>query len=297
MPGGIVHLPHDRLSIIIPDLHGRLELIPRILRLPVPEPNDTSCPWTAETATPLHIALDEGRAQLLFLGDYVHSERRALERWQQGLQEFINGYHQHKAMDQEMRENLGTLEILARLKTAYPEAVHMLKGNHENILDEEGRGNHPLGKFAYEGEMVARYMEQFYHARTIKLIDLFETNLPLLTTGNCFMASHAEPARAYQYEEVLEYRQRPDITEGLTWTANDDSAPGSVETMLSEWLKEKCANDRPHYYFGGHRPIQGTYNLRAGGKYIQLHNPCCGIAAILSPAREFFPEHDIYTFE
>ncbi len=294
-PGGILFLDPDIVTVIIPDLHGRMELLPQFLHLQVPGPKETSIPFQVGKQKPLIQALHEKEAQILFLGDYVHAERRAMNRWHIALQEFLEGYSRHVAMDQEMKENLGTLEMLAILKTYFPDAVHFLKGNHENICDREGNGNHPLGKFAYEGQMVTNFITKFYPPETLQLLDSFESELPILAVGQNFLASHAEPMRMYAKEEVINFRDNPQTIEGLTWTANDEAEPNAVASMLQEYSNELPWDDEiQKFYFGGHRPIEGTYNLRANGKYIQLHNPNSGIAAIVSPARQFLPDEDIY---
>jgi hypothetical protein len=51
----------------------------------------------------------------------------------------------------EMFENLTVLQLFALLKRSYPDRVHGLKGNHENVANEDGRGNHPFGKVCLRG--------------------------------------------------------------------------------------------------------------------------------------------------
>lgn len=47
-------------------------------------------------------------------------------------------------------------------------------------------------------------------------------------------------------------------------------------------------------YISGHRPVKGTYALRASGKLVQIHNPSLRVGAIVSPDRPFNPDVDIH---
>ena len=82
--------------------------------------------------------LAEGSIQVVCVGDGFHAEGRALRRWQSALEEFKHGYRRHEAMDAEMRESLGLMEMVMELKAEFPEGFHFLKGNHENITNEQG---------------------------------------------------------------------------------------------------------------------------------------------------------------
>jgi hypothetical protein len=61
--------------------------------------------------------------------------------------------------------------------------------------------------------------------------------------------------------------------------------------MLTEYLED--ADPDSSVYFGGHRIIKGLYNLRAAGKYVQIHNPEKHVVAVLTPEKKFDPETDI----
>jgi hypothetical protein len=246
-------------------------------------------PWGVELR--LMEALAEARAQIVFVGDYVHAEARAINRWAQAFEEYQGGFKHHKAMDQEMTESLGVVQMVASLKDSFPLMVHGLKGNHENIANEQGEGNFPFRKFVMEGSMVAEYMDRFYGGPPFEAVYRFEKNLPLLTVGNRFLVSHAEPARAFTAEEIINCRGDEEVVGGLTWTGNDDAVRGSVQEMLNTFLGPQIAMSG--YYFGGHRPIEARYNLRAEGAYVQLHNPDRYIAAILPSSGEIDLERDV----
>ena len=277
--GGLVYLDPRRITVVVPDVHARMDFVLRVLSQRL-----DSIGRQERLSSLLH----SGEAQLVCVGDYVHAEARARNRWLQAYEEFSGGYADHAAMDEEMRESLGTVEMLLTLKRALPDRVHLLKGNHENVTNEEGHGNLPFGKFANEGAMVAAYMEQFYGDEVLETFARVEHSYPLLTVGPHFLVTHAEPQTFYGSQDVIEYRSKPEVVFGLTWTPNDGAEADSVERMLLHYLGTDEA-----FHFGGHRPISGAYALRANGRYVQLHNPMAQIVAVIAPDRRIDLSRDV----
>ena len=235
--------------------------------------------------------LAAGQLQVLFLGDGFHAEGRAVARWQAALEEFKGGYRKHGNMDAEMRESLGVMEMVMTLKRHFPDHLHFLKGNHENIANEQGEGNYPFLKFANEGLMVRIYMEHFYGEEILKVYSELEKSFPLLAVGGNFLASHAEPAWFIPKQEVIEYRRQPQVVYGLTWTDNEEAEPGSVEQMLEHYLGAEAAATA--FHLGGHRPVRGNYNLRSDGRYVQIHDPDRYVVAVLPAGRAIDLDRDI----
>lgn len=278
-PGGIVYLDNTLDTIIIPDVHARLELIPSVLKYR-PDGRDS-----------VFERLKEHNIQIVFVGDAMHAESRALDRWKKAKDEYIGKYRRHTMMDEEMKESLGVMEIILELKHSFPELVHYLKGNHDNITNERKGGNFPFIKLALEGPMVTEYVRKFLGVNFLDQYYAFEKNLPLLAVGDKFLVSHAEPARYFNYLELVNYRYFPDVVSGLTWTDDDASRPGSVELMLEEYTEK--SSQQHSFYFGGHRPVRGLYNLRAHGRYVQLHNPGRLIFACIRSDKPVVLERDI----
>ncbi|MCU0821892.1 MAG: hypothetical protein MUC95_05395 [Spirochaetes bacterium] len=282
LPGGMIILRHDIPAVIVPDIHARMSLVLSVM-------------MHALSGKTMMEALALNAVQVICVGDGVHAEKRAAHRWIEAHREYRSDYSVHNQIDMEMRESLGTMEMIMEIKCAFPGNFHFLKGNHENISNEEGRGNHPFLKFSDEGAMVARYIEKFYGREFMDKYYQFEKSLPVFAVGRNFLISHAEPEMLYNKEEIIEYRNNPQVIEGLTWTANDASLPGSVETMIKSYI-DKDFQDRS-FYFGGHRPIHGRYNLRADGKYIQIHNPEKFLIALIQPGSDIDPDRDIFEIE
>jgi hypothetical protein len=259
IPGGLVMLARDLPTIIVPDLHARMDFFLSVMG------------YEAEPGRKALELMDAGLLQIVCLGDGVHAEGRAARRWKAALQEFQDGFERHQRMDEEMRESLGVMGMVMEVKRACPTRFHFLKGNHENISNEMGGGNFPFRKFALEGLMVLTYMRQFYGDELLGAYSRFEKDLPLLASGRGFLISHAEPATFFARSQLIDYRSYPDVVSGLTWTDNDEADEGSVQQMLDHYLGPQ--EGERGFYFAGHRPAAGGYRLRADGRFVQIHDP------------------------
>ena len=255
-PGGIIHLFHDIPTIIVPDIHARKQLLKALIELRTEERS-------------FFELMDAKELQVVCVGDGFHSELNGKERWQAAYKEYEKGYRKHKHIDGEMIDCLGLMEMVMALKVAYPDNFHFLKGNHENIKNEETGGDHPFRKFVMEGDMVKTWVQQFMGDSFLQKYSLFEKRLPLFAIGENFLISHAEPKSFFELDEITNYH--PETIHGLTWTANGESEDGSVRAMLDYYLPEKNIDEK--LYFGGHRIITGKYKFRADGLFVQIHNP------------------------
>jgi len=278
-PGGLIRLKKDIPTIIVPDLHARIDFFMNIMFS------------NGINSSNVVDKMRDGKIQVVCVGDGFHAEIRAANRWKMAFEEYKSSYKRHRNMDEEMRESLGVMEMVMEVKSAFPDYFHFLKGNHENIANERGGGNFPFRKFAYEGPMVLEYINKFYGNEFLSRYYTFEKNLPLFVVGRNFLISHAEPVSFFNEEEIIEYRDNPDLIAGLTWTDNNASEDGSVRRMLEYYLKDIDIDKT--YYFGGHRPVAQLYNTRAGGRYVQIHNPGLFIIALIRTDRDINLNTDI----
>jgi hypothetical protein len=266
-PGGLILLDHSEPTVLLPDLHARMQLLVAMLGY---RPRATHTGRTTDLgARRVLDLLCDGAVQVVAVGDGVHAEGHAATRWRAALGEYQNDYRSHRHMDEEMRASFGAMKMVMELKCAFPAHFHFLKGNHDNIANERGHGNLPFGKFAEEGAMVERYVRQFYGAELLSSYYEFEKQLPMLAVGTNFVVSHAEPQTVFDRDHIIDYRNHPEVVLGLTWTDNDAAVDGSVRGMLDTLLGDSEAT----FHFGGHRPVAGLAQLRAGGLYVQFHNP------------------------
>ncbi|MBN1525175.1 MAG: metallophosphoesterase [Spirochaetales bacterium] len=281
--GGIIFLIKNIPTIVVPDLHARMDFFLSIM---------LSTKFGYGTTLEL---LAAGKIQIVCVGDAFHSEGHQAKRWKLAFGEFQDQYRKHAHMDQEMRESMGLMEMVWEVKAAFPYHFHFLKGNHENILNENGSGNYPFRKYAYEGAMVADYMKKFYSAKLLKKYAIMEKNLPLLAIGNNFIISHSEPQKFFPSEKVINYRTNADVVYGLTWTDNDAADEGSVLEMIQHYLPYTVWDHAR--YFGGHRPVTGAFKERAEGKYLQIHNPGRFQVAYLSPDQPVDIKNNVIVLE
>lgn len=278
-PGGMIILQESVPTLILADLHGRGDfLLNAVTRKDADEISNLK-------------KIASGLLQIVCVGDGFHTELTTKERWKTAQQEYIDGFKKCPNMHEEMKVCLNLMAMVMTLKIMYPKTFHFLKGNHENITSEGKDGNHPFSKYARESEMTKTYVTQFMSNEFLEEYAAFEKDLPLFVIGSDFLISHAEPVRAFSREEIINYRNSPEVIKGLTWTRNDDAEEGSVETMLSDFLSAK-SQFRP-YFFGGHRVIKERFVLRANGKFVQFHNPRHYSAVQRDPVRQINLEEDI----
>ena len=279
-PGGLLLLP-ELPTILVPDLHARPAFLASVFGWRPPGMKGS-----------LASLLQSREASLVCLGDLFHSESGgARDRWMRAFREYRSAWVTRAAMDEEMVRALAVARIVLEAKAAFPGNFHCLKGNHDNITDEEGRGDHSFYKFAAEGEMVASWFRATYGTHLQGRYREFELGLPLLALGKRFAASHAEPAFTLTREDVVECRSRPDVVEALIWTPNDEAMPGSVARSLNELFGE--GGTEGVLWFAGHRPVAGRFGLRAGGRFVQFHEPGSRRVAFLEPGRDPDPGRDI----
>jgi len=278
LPGGIVDLPHHPVALV-PDLHARPAFLAAVLR------------WRAPGFTrSLAELLESGEASLCCLGDAFHAETgEAPRRWAAALRERRSGWALREAMDEEMGYALSTVSLILKAKVAFPRSFHYIKGNHDNLSNEEGGGDHPFYKFADEGAMVASWFAASYGEALLSSYRGLEKSFPLLVRGERFLASHGEPAFALSREDVLEYRRRPSVVEALIWTANDEARPDAVARSMDALIAARDA-----LWFAGHRPVKGKYALRSGGLFVQFHEPARWPVAFLVPGAAPDPDRDIH---
>lgn len=108
-PGGLVLLDRELPTIVVPDLHARMDFFLSVLA------------YEAEKERKAIDLLAEGRLQIVCLGDGVHSEGRAAGRWRAALGEFQEEYRTHDSMDGEMRESLGLMGMVMEVKRSFPD--------------------------------------------------------------------------------------------------------------------------------------------------------------------------------
>ncbi len=289
-PGGLLDFTGEKSTcknipvIIVPDLHARAYFLQHILDF------KPQIPSNPERLSVFEL-LERGKIAIVCVGDLFHSEKRGMRRWFAAWDKHDRGNYESPEITDEMKENLSLLEMVFTLKTEFPTHFHFLKGNHENVLNTEGRGDHPFCKFAAEGEMVYDFMSDHYGDALIHVIRCWELALPLVAVFPEFIVSHAEPRRAFSKDEIVNCSENPDVVDGLIWTENDRAEDGSVFATMKNLLPGK--NAEAAVWFAGHRPVPENYAMRQNGKFIQFHNPEKENIALIVPGRKIDLDRDI----
>lgn len=280
--GGLLDFSSKDLPVIIvPDLHARPDFLIQLI----------NCTIGDET---LLSALANDKLFVICVGDGVHSESPidSRDRWVRSYQEWIDtGNINSDSMRQEMLDCFATMMTVMELKNAFPSNFHFLKGNHENILNEEGGGDHPFRKYALEGSMVKEFVDTVYGDVVLHLINCYERNLPIVALFNDFGISHAEPLKPYLRNEIINYHSDGNLILDFTWTGNDQAEQDSCARQFC--ILSGKEDDGSSLWFGGHRPVTGKFNLRQNGRYIQIHNPMEMNIAVVNSAESFNPNDDI----
>lgn len=276
LAGGIVELKDDQYTVLVPDLHGRHEFLQRVLNVDI------------EGETVLR-RVEQKTAQIVCVGDGMHGEARVIKRWKAAFQEYLGGFIQHDAMFEEMDENFKTMKLVMDMKINFPDQFHFLKGNHENIMDENGNGNHSFAKFAAEGPMTRRFIEKFYGETFLLLWNRFEKNLPLVACDGNFIVSHARPKKKYEKKQLINFRQYPDLIEGITWTRDQAAEEGCAIEMMKELIGTEKG-----LWFCGHTAISTLYKYWNKDRIIQFHNPKRDVLVVINPGTGFSLSNNIF---
>lgn len=276
----------ERPLIIVPDLHARHYFLQHILSYKL---SSDFLQVQAGCEISVLSALKSNLVRLICVGDALHSESRGKDRWNLAWEEFVHEDVAGKAMMEEMGEGLALISLVMKCKCLFPENFHFLKGNHENIENNNDGNDYGFYKFVQEGLMTRRFITEYYGDDILYLYSCFEHALPLAAIFPNCIVSHAEPKRAYSYEEIRDCWSKNDVIFGLTWTANDEACDGSVQTMLDAFTK----NPNDSTYFTGHRPVSGKYAYRQDKKLVQIHNPDEENIALVYTNRKFNPDSDI----
>lgn len=269
-PGGLVRV-ETPFAIVVPDLHARSSLLADLLAsTPPPSPS-----FSPELRV-IDLVLDGGLT-IVCLGDILNSEGRiGAERWHGAALSLIESPGPEGLlsgeMDEEMGASIGALGLVMALKARLGQSFHCLKGNHDNITNSSMNGDSAFYKFAMEGAMGAEWFRLRYGEKLAKVLRRYERLLPLVAAGRTFCASHAEPAFPVGVADLLEYRARADIVSALIWTGNDQAESGAVLKSLAALLGFS-RQEEEGTWISGHRPVEGYYAARAGGRLIQIHNP------------------------
>ncbi|WP_162096663.1 metallophosphoesterase [Desulfotalea psychrophila] len=149
-PGGILDLTEDANAIIVGDLHGQVDNFLKIL-----------------TENCIIHNLRKRRSTLIILGDAIHSE--------------IAGEME------DMTSSVLLMDIILRLKLAYPKNVHYIRGNHDSFDATISKNGISQGLLHKEHLLKIRGLEY------VNAMNAFWQQIPYIVRSPIFSACHAGP--------------------------------------------------------------------------------------------------------
>jgi hypothetical protein len=276
--GGVVDLPANLPTVILPDLHAQRDYLLEALLMP------------AQGSTVLTL-LKQGKINVLCLGDGMHAEQRAEARWLEAERDRIQGLPS-RAMEAEMVESLGLLKMVMDLKVAFPKNFYFVRGNHEDMDPLT-----PYRKFTQVGEstLVKLWVTDRMGSSFLQQWHACEQAMPLLARGGSFVASHAPPEQTLSLDEVKQ--RSPRAFRACAWSDNTRWTPSGPQekAFLENCRRFQVSSTRP--WLVGHRKvIDALYRSQCQGRLIQI-NPLDSQARVVALAppqgQPFKPERDI----
>ena len=250
---GIVDLPKGVPTMVIPDIHAQRQYITRALEHKV-------------DGKPVFDLLQEGKMNLLLLGDGMHGEGRARSRWEQAEQDLLAG-KPSSAMRDEMVESMGTMKMVMDLKSNLGDNFVYLRGNHDDINPEHG-----YRKYTGVGEstLVKHWTKENYGEDFLKEWHSFEQSMPLIARGEGFVASHAAPGEALDAKSVE--NRSESAFRALAWTENRHWQENGTERQMFENNLRVVGGDSDDKWLVGHRKVEDAdYRSQFDGKLVQIN--------------------------
>lgn len=284
---GIIEINGNIPTLVIPDLHGRSQMIVEILsRKNIFEGKEIT----------YFEALKRGLINVVCLGDLMHTEEP--ENWERYNEKDELLDPDENMMQTEMIKNLRTGRVIMHLLCSHPN-FYCIRGNHDDMsMQIEVNGRRGFKKYTKTGEsiLVRNWMSRHFSTNLISLWSGFEADLPLLLLSKGSVNrvyTHTVPSSLLTVEDIRN-RTKEAITQ-LTWTDN---------TIKEIFMKIKRSIFSNIDYLGldpkltewiiGHRPVEtlakeaesGIIRMirrQLRGLILQINNPGGYTALLLRP--------------
>jgi hypothetical protein len=173
--GSIIELPPHMAPVIVGDLHGQVDNLLKILM-----------------ENSLLDLLDSREAVLILLGDAVHLES--------------------EGKLEDMDSSVLIMDLILKLKLAYPEQVFFITGNHDSFSPDVMKGGVP------QSVLWENRLRELRGTDYCQELALFYRQSPLIVLSEDFVACHAgPPCSKVNLETLVEARQFPKLVHELTW--------------------------------------------------------------------------------
>jgi hypothetical protein len=173
--GSVVDLPAWITPVIVGDLHAQVDNLLKIL-----------------TENAFLESIDQGDAALVLLGDAVHLEA------------------DEKLAD--MDSSVLIMDLILKLKLAYPKQVFFVMGNHDSFSPDVMKGGVP------QSVLWEKRLAELRGKEYCEELAFFYRQSPLVVLSEDFIACHAgPPCSNVSIEKLIEARQFPELVHELTW--------------------------------------------------------------------------------
>lgn len=308
----IIEAPTGLPTLVVSDIHGRRTMIADLLA----KPAHYFFPDLESQSTTVFDLLQQRSINLIFLGDYVHTETP--DAWPS--MEAIAESH----LDSELRtekisklhkqacESLGAAKMVMDLQRLQPKHVFSLKGNHDEH-DREKWWTPGITKafsrkyIVPQGDLMIEWFEEysgFGRDFFTKWTD-WESKLPLvvytkLQNGAYLANSHAIPSEVLSREDIEE--RSPVAIGNLLWTNNTPAAGSDeiVERITQALVSNVNAilkldgevTQEQILWIVGHRKAYWFRSL-ANDRVIQINNPENQVVAVVPADGSFKPKRNV----
>jgi len=154
------------------------------------------------------------------------------------------------------------LDLIFKLKVRFPSRVFCLRGNHESLDEDVGKGGVPQGLILREKAQALRgekYVE--------RLAEYFEL-LPYVVKADDFIAVHAGPTRSsVTLRELVDVRDHPQLAWQLTWNRlQRPTRPAGYTKKDVKVFRERLGAEKGTALIVSHTPLsyEGTVWTDAG---------------------------------
>jgi len=248
--GGVIVLPETVTPVFVGDLHTRIDNLLVIL-----------------TQNGFLEGLESGSAALVILGDAVHPDEDGLEG----------------SMDSSML----MMDLIFRLKLAFPDRVFYLRGNHDSFSEEISKGGVP------QGVLWEQALRDVRGSKYLQAMSRLYEILPYVALSERFIACHAgAPTCKVSREMLVDIRSYPPLERDVTrLRLRRPNSPSGYNQGDVKRLRRRLGLAPETIFIVGHTPLSpdDTLWLNAGG--ISNHhvlfgaNPDCVGAIVLAGER------------
>jgi len=224
--GGLLTLPEAVVPVFVGDLHTRIDNLLVIL-----------------TQNGFLEGLESGRAALIILGDAVHPDEEGKEG----------------SMDSSML----IMDLIFRLKLAFPERVFYLRGNHDSFSEDISKGGVP------QGVMWEQALHEVRGNKYLQAMTRLYGILPYVALSRHWIACHAGPPICKATHDMLiDIRSYPKLQRDVTCVRlrrpNSPSGYGHGDVKR---LRRRLDLGSETAFIVGHTPLSSddTLWLNAGG--------------------------------